>query len=162
MSALDYTVELEVECPDNDPNDPAFIQVTTTIRVRDAVEEFVACKMFLLASVFGFKDVTISMTPVSKVQTVLPLFSIESVSTEDTTRILAEVETEAERFLGWFRPREYNALMTVKLLNRGHLNHVFEQIGWLPSLARFPAVRPLKRQGTSEKLKCQRNRLQKG
>jgi hypothetical protein len=47
MSVLDYTVESEVECKDDDPSDAAFIRVTTTIRGQDAVEEFVACKMFL-------------------------------------------------------------------------------------------------------------------
>jgi hypothetical protein len=31
MSALDYMVEPEVECLDDDPNNAAFIQVTTTI-----------------------------------------------------------------------------------------------------------------------------------
>jgi hypothetical protein len=67
MSALDYTIEPEVEPSDDDPNDVAFIQVTTTIRGRDALEEFVACKMFPLASIFGFKDMTISMTLVSKI-----------------------------------------------------------------------------------------------
>jgi hypothetical protein len=54
MSALDYTVEPEVECPNDDPNDAAFIQSTTTIGGRDAVEEFVAYKMFPLASGFSF------------------------------------------------------------------------------------------------------------
>jgi hypothetical protein len=33
MHALDYTVEPEVECLDDDPNDAAFIQAMTTIRV---------------------------------------------------------------------------------------------------------------------------------
>jgi hypothetical protein len=69
MSALDYTVEPEIECPDDDQNDATFIRVTTTIGSRDTVEEFVACKMFPLASDFGFKDVTVGMTPVSKIQT---------------------------------------------------------------------------------------------
>jgi hypothetical protein len=30
MSELDYAIEPEVECPDNDPNDAAFVRVTTT------------------------------------------------------------------------------------------------------------------------------------
>jgi hypothetical protein len=30
MSELDYAIEPEVECPDNDPNDAAFVWVTTT------------------------------------------------------------------------------------------------------------------------------------
>jgi hypothetical protein len=67
MSVLDYTVEPEVECLDDDLNDVAFVRAITTIGGRDAVEEFVACKMFPLASGFGFKDVTIGMTPVLKI-----------------------------------------------------------------------------------------------
>jgi hypothetical protein len=67
MSALDYTIEPKVECLDNDPNDVAFVRATTTIGGRDAIEEFVACKMFPLASGFSFKNMPISMTLVSKV-----------------------------------------------------------------------------------------------
>jgi hypothetical protein len=126
MSMLDYTVEPEVECLDDDLNDVAFIRAITTIGGRDAVEEFVACKMFPLASGFGFKDMTIGMTPVLKIQTPLSLFPVESVSAEDAARVLAEVETEAKRFLGSFSLRDHDTLMTVKLPNGGRLNHVFE------------------------------------
>jgi hypothetical protein len=71
---LDYAIELEVVCPDNDTNDVAFIQATATIGGHDAVEEYVVCKMYLLAVSFGFASVTLGMTPVSKVETPLPLF----------------------------------------------------------------------------------------
>jgi hypothetical protein len=129
MSVLDYTVEPEVECSDDDMNDAAFVRATTTIRVRDTVEEFVSCKMFSLASGFGFTDVHVGTTAVSKVRTSLPLFPVEPVSTEDVSQVLVEVETEAERFLGRFRPREYDAVMAAKFLNGGHLNRVFEKMG---------------------------------
>jgi hypothetical protein len=117
MSALDCMVDSKVKCSDDDPNDAAFIRVTTTIEDRDTVEEFMACKVFPLASGFGFKDVPVGMTLVSKARTSLPLFTIESVSTEDASRVLVEVETEAERFLGNFRPREYDEVMATKLPN---------------------------------------------
>jgi hypothetical protein len=42
---------------------------------------------------------------------------------------LAELETEAEKFLASFIPREYDVVMAVKLLNGGRLNHVLEQMG---------------------------------
>jgi hypothetical protein len=129
MSALDYTVEPEVECPDNNPNDAAFVQWTATIRGRDTVEEFMACKMFPLASSFSFRDLAICMTPMSKIRTPLPLFPIEAVSAGDVDHILAEVETDVERFLGSFRPREHDALMMMKHPNGGRLNRVLEQIG---------------------------------
>jgi hypothetical protein len=81
------------------------------------------------ASGFSFKDMPVGTTPVSKVWTPLPLFPIELVSTEDISRVLVEVETEVERFLGSFGPRDCDAVMAVKLPNGGHLNRVFEQKG---------------------------------
>jgi hypothetical protein len=129
MSTLDYVVEPEVDCPDDDPNDASFVRATATIGGRDVVEEFSACKMYPLASGFGFKAVTVGSTPMSKVQTPLPMFSVEAVSTESASCILAEVETEAERILGSFGLKEYDALSMVKLPNGGCLNHVFEQMG---------------------------------
>jgi hypothetical protein len=37
MSELDYAIEPEVECLDNDPNDVAFVRATATIGACDAV-----------------------------------------------------------------------------------------------------------------------------
>jgi hypothetical protein len=58
--------------------------------------------MYPLSTSFGFNNVAISTTPVSKDQTPLPLFPIEAVSVGDANHVLAEVEMEAERFLGCF------------------------------------------------------------
>jgi hypothetical protein len=85
--------------------------------------------MHPLASSFGFKGVTLDTTPVLKVHTLLPIFLLEMVSTENAHHILAEVETEAKKILGSFRPKEYDALTMAKLPNGGHLNSVFEQMG---------------------------------
>jgi hypothetical protein len=57
MDELDYAVEPEVECPDNDPNDVAFVRTTVTIRGRDVVEEYTTCKVFPLAASFSFESV---------------------------------------------------------------------------------------------------------
>jgi hypothetical protein len=73
MSELDYTIEPKVECPDNDPNDAAFVRATATIGGCDAIEEYVTCKMYPLAVGFGFESMPLGMTPVSKVETPLPL-----------------------------------------------------------------------------------------
>jgi hypothetical protein len=133
MHALDYTVEKEVECPEDDANDTTFIWATATIGGWDAIEEFVACKMYPLASSFGFSGVSVSTTPVSKIQTLLPLFPIETVFVENSHRVLAEVEIEAERILGSFSPKEHDALEMEKLLNGGRLNHDFSRWGDLCS-----------------------------
>jgi hypothetical protein len=73
--------------------------------------------------------VTLGTTLVSKVRTPLPLFPVEAVYAEVAGLVLAVVETEAERILGSFGPREYDALQMVKLPNGGRLNRIFEQMG---------------------------------
>jgi hypothetical protein len=88
MSALDYTVEPEVGCSDSNANYAAFIRAAAMIRGRDAVEEFLACLKYLLTSSFGFRDVTIDMTPISKVRTPLLLFPVEAVSVENADHFL--------------------------------------------------------------------------
>jgi hypothetical protein len=72
MNELDYAVEPEVECLDNNPNNAAFMRATATIGGRDAVEEYVTCKMYPLAAGFGFDSVTLGTTPVLKVDTPRP------------------------------------------------------------------------------------------
>jgi hypothetical protein len=129
MSALDYIVEPEVESPDDDVNDAVFIWATATIGGCDVVEEFLACKMYPLASSFSFRGMAIILTLVSKVRTPLPLFPVEDVSVENVGRVLAEIEMEAKRLLGSFGPKEHYALNTVKIPNDGHVNRVFEQMG---------------------------------
>jgi hypothetical protein len=69
MSELDYAMEPEVECVDNDPNDAAFVQATRTVGGRDAVKEYVTCKMYPLDTSFFFESVAFGMTPMSKVET---------------------------------------------------------------------------------------------
>jgi hypothetical protein len=129
MSELDYAIEPKVECPDNDPNDAAFIQVTATIRGCDAVEECVTCKMYPLSASFGFESLPLGMTPVLKVETPLPLFDVGIVAAEHADCVLGEVEMEVERVLGSYGPREYDALGMVNIPNGSHLNRVLEQMG---------------------------------
>jgi hypothetical protein len=71
MSELDYTVEPEVECSDDNPNEADFVHATTTIEGRDAIEEYIPCKMYPLVAGFGFEKVHVGMTPVSNVETPL-------------------------------------------------------------------------------------------
>jgi hypothetical protein len=129
MSELDYAVEPEVECSDDDPNDATFIWAATTIGGRYVVEEYLACKMYLLAVGFDFRKVSMGTTPMSKVETPLPLFTVGTIPMEHASHVLAKVETEAERVLGSFGPSEYDALVAMNILNSGWLNRVFEQMG---------------------------------
>jgi hypothetical protein len=74
MSVLDYTVEPEVECLDSNANNTTFVRATATIRGRDVVEEFLACKMYPLATSYGFKGVAIDTMLVLKVRTLCRCF----------------------------------------------------------------------------------------
>jgi hypothetical protein len=89
----------------------------------------VACKMYPLAVGFSFKSVPLRMTPVSKVETPLPLFDVGTIDEEHIDCVLEEIETEDERVLGRFGPREYDALRMANISNGGHLNWVLEQMG---------------------------------
>jgi hypothetical protein len=66
---------------------------------------------------------------VSKVITALPLFAVGAVATEHADRVFVEIETEDERVLGSFRPKEYEALMAANIPNGGQLNWILEQMG---------------------------------
>jgi hypothetical protein len=122
MSELDYAVEPEVECANDNPNDAAFIRATATIVGRNAVEEYIACKKYPLAAGFGFESVPLGTTPMSKVETLLPVFAVGNVATEHANHLLVEIQTEAEKVLQSFGPKEYDALCMANILNGGHLN----------------------------------------
>jgi hypothetical protein len=129
MHELDYFVDPEIDCPNGDTIDATFIRATATIGGHDAIEEYVACKMYPLAIGFGFDCMLLGMTPVSKVETPLPLFAVGNIATEHANRLLAEIEAEAKKVLGSFRPKEYDALCMAKISNGGRLNLVLEQMG---------------------------------
>jgi hypothetical protein len=122
MSELDYIMESEFECPDSDVNAAAFVRVTGTIEGCSFVKEFLACRMYPLASGFGFRDVAIGTTTMSKVETPLPIFHEEAISAEGTDHFSVKLETDDENVLGSYRPREHDVLMTAKLPNGGCLN----------------------------------------
>jgi hypothetical protein len=81
MSELHYAVEPEVECSDDEPNDATFVRAIATIGGRDAIMDYLACKMYPLAAGFGFGVVSVGTTPMSKVETPLPLFTIGTIAT---------------------------------------------------------------------------------
>jgi hypothetical protein len=129
MSELDYAVEPEVECLNNDPDDAAFVRATATIKGHDAIKEYVAWKVYSLAASIDFENVPLGMTPMSKVEASLLLFAVESVASEHADRALAEIEMETEKVLGSFGPKEHNALRMANIPNGGRLNWVLEQMG---------------------------------
>jgi hypothetical protein len=48
MGELDYAIEPEVECTDNDPNDVAFVWATVTIGGHDALRSIRCARFFHL------------------------------------------------------------------------------------------------------------------
>jgi hypothetical protein len=114
---------------DSNINDVAFVQATTMIGGRDIIKEFLACRMYPLLVGFGFKNVTDGTTAMSKVVVPLPVFPVEPILMENVHHFLAKVETEPERILGSYGPKEHDACIAVKLPNGGRLSRVFEQMG---------------------------------
>jgi hypothetical protein len=100
MSELDYAIEPKAECPNNDPNDAIFIRATGTISGRDAVQEYVACKMYPSVASFGFESVPLRTTPMLRVGTPLPLFAVGNIAVEHIDRVLAEKRWRPRRCWG--------------------------------------------------------------
>jgi hypothetical protein len=50
------------------------------------------------------------------------------ISVENVHHYLAKVETDAERILGSYGPKEHDACVAMKLPNDGRLNRVFKQM----------------------------------
>jgi hypothetical protein len=155
MSELDFAIEPEVECPNDDSNDDAFVRGTTTIGGRDAVNEYVACRMYPLAAGFSFKSVPVGTTIMSKVD-FLTVVRCGDYCCGARRSFLAKVEMNARRVLGSFEPREYNALAMANILNIGHLNRVFNRwwFSMLPAL--LLALKPLKRLIRKGRMRCQK------
>jgi hypothetical protein len=63
---------------------------------------------------------------------------VGNTDVEHATRSLAEIETEVEKVLGSFEPKEYDALYMVNILNGGCLNRVLEQMVVLYSPRHLP------------------------
>jgi hypothetical protein len=74
MSALDFAMEPSFECANDNAGDVAFVNTTCSIGSRDAVEEYLACRLFPLSAGFGFREMEDEETPVSKIT--LPLLVV--------------------------------------------------------------------------------------
>jgi hypothetical protein len=58
---------------------------------------------------------------VSEVETPLPVFPMDVIYAEASARFLAKVQTDAEKSLGSYGPKEQEACMVVKLSNGGRM-----------------------------------------
>jgi hypothetical protein len=125
MCSLEFQTEPPFACADDDSGDVAFVQATKFIGGRDAVEEFIACGMYPLATGTNFDRVATRTTPVSKLKVPLPKFiAIHKDDNEDDVQFLVRVELEAEGIIGSYTKVEHVACL-VDMRNGGRLNHVF-------------------------------------
>jgi hypothetical protein len=70
MTPLDYLME-SPSCGSEDANFLAFIEATSLIGGRDAIEDFLACNLWPLGEKFGF-IVEMKESPMSKVMVPMP------------------------------------------------------------------------------------------
>jgi hypothetical protein len=128
MTPLDFTTEPSFECANGDSSDAAFVHDVSLIGGRDAVEEYLACRMFPLLANFGFAEIMDGETPVSKVVVPLPEFPLARFEGESNDCFLARVELDAENMVGSYGRAEHDACIQT-LPNVGYLNRVFEKAG---------------------------------
>jgi hypothetical protein len=76
MTPLTYFPEAPSFSGPDDTNDVAFVEATSIIGNRDAMEEFLACRLWPFSENFGF-DVEMKETPLSKV--VVPMTRVTAV-----------------------------------------------------------------------------------
>jgi hypothetical protein len=95
MRYLNFLMKPSFNCGEDDLNDSAFIWASKHIRGWEAVEEFIACDVWSLASGVSFKWVKVGLTPVSKLKVPLPRFAVVREDDEDNVKFLARVEKSA-------------------------------------------------------------------
>jgi hypothetical protein len=129
MCSLEFQTEAPFDYVDDDSGDIAFIQATKFIGGRDAMEEFIACDMYPLATTISFDRVATRTTLVSKLKVPLPKFiDIRKDDNEDDVQFLVRVELEAEGIVGSYTKPKHDACLA-HMRNGGQLNRVFELAG---------------------------------
>jgi hypothetical protein len=124
LCSLDFQTEPPFNCVDEDSRDVAFVKATNFIGGRDAVEEYLASKMYPLCASVSFKRVTHGVTPVSRLKLPLPKFC---TARKDDVQFLVRVELEAEGVVVSYTHLKHDICMA-SLPNGGQLNWVFELV----------------------------------
>jgi hypothetical protein len=130
MCGPDFWMELPFNYTDDDSGDAAFVKAMSFIRGRDAVEEYLACRMHPVFASVGFERVTYGVTPVKRLKLALPNFRVVHKDDKGDIQFLAMVEFEAQSVVGSYTRLEHDACMA-SLCNKGWLNRVFELAGVL-------------------------------
>jgi hypothetical protein len=127
MTRLNYLTEAPSSCGLEDANFVAFIEATSIIGGRDAVEEFLASGLWPLREKFGFKLETKEFS-LSKVVVPMPLVDAVIGYEESRAKFEARIVNAANLLVDNYNIAEHNAYQG---LRHGQLNHIFELAGVL-------------------------------
>jgi hypothetical protein len=108
MGVVDFVMEPSFDCGNNDVGDATFITATYSIGGQDAVEEYMAYRLFPLSTGFGLGEVEKGETSVSKITMHLPEFPIASLSEETNDHFQVRVELVAKNVVGSYARREHD------------------------------------------------------
>lgn len=113
MSGLRFCAESHLVSLDDDLSDTAFVWAFKFVGGWDAVEEFMACGVYLLAAGVSFDQVSIDMTPVSKMKMPLPKFVVARKDGEDDIKFFAWVELDVKGIGSNYTPRSTTPVLLV-------------------------------------------------
>jgi hypothetical protein len=128
MSGLEFVMEPPFECSENDAGDVAFVKATNFIGSRDAVEEYMACRLFPLLANFGLGEVTDGETPASKQTLPLPESRVARHAEDTSDSFRVRVELTSVNVVGRYARGGHDTCIAV-VSNNGRVNRVFEQAG---------------------------------
>jgi hypothetical protein len=127
MTCLNYLMEAPSSGGSKDANFVAFVETTSSVGGRDAVEEFLASGLWPLSEKFGFKVET-KESPLSKVVVLMPQIDAAIRTEESRVEFAVCIVNTANLLVGNYNVVEHNAYQG---LQHGWLNHVFKLAGVL-------------------------------
>jgi hypothetical protein len=127
MIHLTYETDVSASCDSEDADFKAFVDATSLIGGRDAVEEFLACGLSPLGRGFAF-PVETKESSLSKIILPMPQIGTAIAERESPAKFAAQIEKAANELVGQYNLTEHNAYQG---LCHGQINRVFEIVGFL-------------------------------
>jgi hypothetical protein len=122
MTELSYLTEVPSSYGSDDADFVAFVEATSLIGGHNAVEEFLACGLWPLGELFGFRVET-KESPLSKVMVLMPLITVTIMEWESEAKFVAHVENVVNLLVGNYNIVEHKAYQGLRY---SRLNHIFE------------------------------------
>jgi hypothetical protein len=134
MTPLVYEMDVPSSCCLEEAYFVAFIEATSLIGDRDAVEEFLTSGLWPLGQQFGF-EVETKESPLSKVIVPMPQIMTTIEQWESEAKFVERIENATNELVGQYDIAEHNAYQGLRY---GRLNRIFELAGILyPPFLRF-------------------------